>query len=49
MGTRVLAGIQRPERAALVRAAGADAVIDLSAANLRDSLRARWVEITPPR
>ena len=41
MGARVLAGIQRPERAALVRRAGADAVIDLSAANLRDSLRAQ--------
>jgi NADPH:quinone reductase len=40
MGARVLAGILRPERTASVRAAGADAVIDLSAANLRDSLRA---------
>jgi NADPH:quinone reductase len=34
MGARVLAGILRPERAASVRAAGADAVIDLSAADL---------------
>jgi NADPH:quinone reductase len=40
MGARVLAGILRPERTASVRAAGADAVIDLSAADLRDSLRA---------
>ena len=32
MGARVLAGISRPERAAAVRAAGADAVIDLSRA-----------------
>jgi len=49
MGTRVLAGIQRPERAALVRAAGADVVIDLSAANLRDSLRAQVYAATEGR
>jgi NADPH2:quinone reductase len=41
VGARVLAGILRPERAASVRAAGADAVIDLSVADLRESLRAR--------
>jgi NADPH:quinone reductase len=39
LGTRVLAGVSRPERAAAVRAAGADAIIDLSCANLRDRLR----------
>jgi NADPH2:quinone reductase len=39
MGARVLAGISRPERAAAARAAGADAVIDLSRDNLRDTLR----------
>ena len=39
MGARVLGGISRPERAAAVRMAGADAIIDLSRANLRDSLR----------
>src|SRR6202043_4053577 len=39
MGARVLAGILRSERTASVRAAGADMVIDLSAADLRDSLR----------
>jgi len=39
MGARVLAGISRPERAAAVRANGADAIIDLSRPNLRDSLR----------
>src|SRR6266852_7313017 len=39
MGARVLAGISRPERVAAARAAGADAVIDLSPDNLRDSLR----------
>jgi NADPH2:quinone reductase len=39
MDARVLAGISRPERAAAARAAGADAVIDLSPENLRDTLR----------
>ena len=39
MGARVLAGISRPEKAALVIEAGADATIDLSAPDLRDSLR----------
>jgi len=39
MGARVLAGISTPSKVDLVRDAGADAVIDLSAPNLRDSLR----------
>jgi NADPH:quinone reductase len=39
MGARVLAAIARPERATTVRAVGADAVIDLSRANLREALR----------
>jgi NADPH2:quinone reductase len=39
MGARVLGGISRPERENLARAAGADAIIDLSLPNLRDSLR----------
>ena len=39
MGARVLGGISRPEREKLARAAGADAIIDLSRPNLRDSLR----------
>lgn len=39
MGARVLAGLSRPERAALGVAAGADAIIDLGGADLRDSLR----------
>jgi NADPH2:quinone reductase len=39
MGARVLGGISRPERAAAARAAGADAIIDLSRPNLRESLR----------
>ncbi|MBO0739587.1 MAG: zinc-binding dehydrogenase, partial [Alphaproteobacteria bacterium] len=46
MGARVLAGISRPSRAALVRSAGADAVIDLSAADLRESLRAQVYAVT---
>jgi NADPH2:quinone reductase len=39
MGARVLAGIARPEKSALLREAGADAIIDLSVTNLRDALR----------
>jgi NADPH:quinone reductase len=38
MGARVLAGISRPERAVPARAAGADAVIDLSRENLREQV-----------
>ncbi|HVL77083.1 MAG TPA: NADPH:quinone oxidoreductase family protein [Noviherbaspirillum sp.] len=39
MGAKVLAGVSSPSKADMVRAAGADALIDLSAGNLRDSLR----------
>jgi NADPH2:quinone reductase len=39
MGARVLGAVSRPEREAAARAAGADAIIDLSRPNLRDSLR----------
>jgi NADPH:quinone reductase len=49
MGARVLAGISRPEREMAVRAAGAEAVIDLSAANLRDSLREQVYHATQGR
>src|SRR5262249_1365749 len=49
MGARVLAGILRPERAAAVRAAGVDAVIDLSAAHLQDSLRTQVFAVTEGR
>jgi NADPH2:quinone reductase len=49
MGARVLAGIGRPEKAAAVRAAGADAVIDLSRPNLRDSLREQVFAATDGR
>ncbi len=38
-GATVLAGVSRPEAGDAARAAGADAIIDLSAANLRDTLR----------
>jgi NADPH2:quinone reductase len=49
LGARVLAGIARPERAAAALAAGADTVIDLSAADLRDSLRAQVYAATDGR
>ena len=39
IGARVLGAISRPEREVAVRAAGAEAIIDLSRPNLRDSLR----------
>ena len=46
MGARVLAGISRPSRAALVKAAGADGIIDLSVDNLHDGLRAQVQQAT---
>jgi NADPH2:quinone reductase len=46
MGARVFAGIMRPERADTAVAAGADAVIDLSRENLRESLRAQVSALT---
>ena len=49
MGARVLAGILRPEREGSVLAAGADAAIDLSAADLRNSLRAQVYTVTEGR
>ena len=39
MGARVLAGVSTPAKADMVRAAGADVIIDLAAPDLRDSLR----------
>jgi NADPH2:quinone reductase len=39
MGAKVLAGAANPEKFAMVREMGADAVVDLSRPNLRDSLR----------
>jgi NADPH2:quinone reductase len=41
LGGIALAGTRRPAEAEAIRAAGADAVIDLSAPNLRDGLRAQ--------
>lgn len=41
LGGRVLAGIANPSKAEAVREAGADAVIDLSAPDIHDSLRAQ--------
>jgi NADPH2:quinone reductase len=38
-GATVLAGVSRPEAADAARAAGADAIVDLSVKNLRDALR----------
>jgi NADPH2:quinone reductase len=46
MGARVLGGIARMEKAASVRAAGADAIIDLSRDDLRDRLRAQVLVAT---
>lgn len=39
LGARVLAGVNSPEQAELVRAHGADGVIDLARPQLRDSIR----------
>ncbi|MBV8889145.1 MAG: NADPH:quinone oxidoreductase family protein [Alphaproteobacteria bacterium] len=39
LGATVLAGIARPDRAALARHAGADAIVDLARPGLRESLR----------
>ena len=40
-GARVIAGISSPNKESLAREAGADAVVDLSAPDTRDSLRAQ--------
>lgn len=39
IGAKVLAGIANPDKAQMVRDAGADYIIDITAENLRDSLR----------
>jgi NADPH2:quinone reductase len=49
MGLKVLAGIANKDKEDIVRAAGADAVIDLSRADLRDSLRAQVYAVTDKR
>ena len=49
MGAKVLAGVSSADKAPIAREAGADAVIDLSRPNLRDSLRAQVYEATNNR
>jgi NADPH2:quinone reductase len=49
MGAKVLAGISSLDKADSVRQAGADAVVDLSRPDLRDSLRAQVYEVTNNR
>jgi len=45
-GARVLAAVRKPDQAEFVRAHGADAVIDVGGANLRDDLRAQVLAAT---
>jgi len=49
MGAKVLAGVSSKDKAAIAHEAGADAVIDLSASDLRDSLRAQVYAVTDNR
>ncbi len=49
MGARVLGGVSRPQREAMVHAAGADAIVDLSRPNLPDSLREQVYALTEGR
>lgn len=49
LGAKVLAGVRSPQEAAVVREAGVDAVIDLSAPDLRESLRAQVHKATDGR
>ncbi|MGQ7791364.1 NADPH:quinone oxidoreductase family protein [Faunimonas sp. B44] len=48
-GLRVLAGISNPAKRDLVLSAGADAIVDLSAPNLRDDLRKQVHALTGDR
>src|SRR5258708_21085883 len=48
-GGKVLAGIATPAKADLARAAGADAIIDLSRPDLHDSLRDQVYALTDKR
>ena len=48
-GARVLGGVSSPDKADIVRAAGADAIVDLAAADLQESLRAQVYEQTANR
>ena len=49
MGARVLGAVANRDKAQMVRDAGADAIIDLSAPDLRDSLRAQVLAATDGR
>jgi NADPH2:quinone reductase len=49
MGAKVLAGVSSWDKATIAREAGADVVIDLSRADLRNSLRAQVYEATTSR
>lgn len=49
LGAHVLAGIASPEKAGMVRDAGADAIVDLAREDLHDSLRAQVYEATGGR
>jgi NADPH2:quinone reductase len=49
LGATVLAGVTSPEKGELARQHGADHAIDLTAANLRDSLRAQVHAVTASR
>ena len=49
MGAFVMAGVSNPDKIPLVRAAGADAIVDLARPDLHDSLRAQVREFTDGR
>lgn len=49
LGAFVMAGVSNPDKVALVREAGADAIVDLSRPDLRDSLRSQVHEVTDGR
>jgi NADPH2:quinone reductase len=49
MGAKVLGGVSNAEKADIVRDAGADAMVDLSRSNLRDSLREQVYAVTDRR
>jgi NADPH2:quinone reductase len=49
MGAYVMAGVSNPEKIPLARMAGADEIIDLARADLRDSLRAQVHAVTDGR
>jgi len=48
-GCKVMAGVSTPDKAGIVREAGADEIVDLSRADLRDSLRQQVYVVTDGR